>query len=75
MRTALSVVVRPRIAATLGFSCSAGLLSAMEAARVWPAPIRSFISASRRKVSAWLGSIWRMTLHTAIAWTRKPFCA
>ena len=30
------MVVRPRIAATLGFSCSAGLLSAMDAARVAP---------------------------------------
>jgi hypothetical protein len=64
-----------RIAATCGFSCSAGLLSAMLCARVWPAPICSFISARRRNVSAWFGSICRITLHTAIAWTRNPFCA
>ena len=57
------------------FSASFGLFSAIATARVGPAPICSFIAAIRRSASSLCGSIWRISLHTAIAWTRKPFCA
>ena len=51
-----------RSAATFGFSCSAGLFSAMPPARVGPGPICSFIVASRRSASSCFGSICRIEL-------------
>jgi hypothetical protein len=51
------------------------LFSASAPARVDVVPISSLIWASRLSVAPCSGSICKISLHTAIAWTRNPFCA
>ena len=49
--------------------------AASAAIRLRPLARSSVRSASWRAVSEWLGSICRMSRHTAIAWTTNPLSA
>jgi hypothetical protein len=71
----IDVVPRRRSAVTAALSPRLGLFSAIAIARVGPAPICSFIAAIRWSAASWRGSICKISLQTAIAWTRKPCCA